>query len=94
MVDNKSIFAGGSMDDLLLTLFEAFDAQEASPEEKAAIRAADPIYNRAREKLTRDELDELWSAALRVGSADVETSFVRGFRLGARLMLEVLERDV
>ena len=41
------------------------------------------------------EFDSIWSAALDIGQSDQPVWFARGFRLGARLMLEVLgEREV
>ena len=36
------------------------------------------------------EFDSIWSAALDIGQSDQPVWFARGFRLGARLMLEAL----
>ena len=80
------------MDTILKTLFIALDEQqENSPEVKAALSAAEPAVQAAREKLNWEEFDRFWSAVMSAGTADVETCFARGFRAGARLMLEVLQ---
>lgn len=80
------------MDDILSTIFEAFDTESPSPKEKAALEAAEAPLKKAEEKLSWEEFDQLWNAVLAVGTADVEASFVRGLRVGARLMLEALGR--
>lgn len=79
------------MDEMILKLFEAFGGWDNSPEEKAAMEAAQPVMEQVEKKLTFEEFEDFWSAAMDVGTADVQTSFVRGFRAGARLMLEILE---
>ena len=48
---------------------------------------------RVGKKLTPEEADAVWAAAMQVGTADTQECFVRGFRLGARLMLDVLAED-
>ena len=82
------------MDAILKTLFIALDEQqETSPEVNAALAAAEPAVRPAQEKLSWEEFDRLWSAAMGIGAADVETCFARGFRAGARMMLEVLRGE-
>ena len=82
------------MNDILKTLFIALDEQqENTPETDAALKAAEPAVQAVRGKLTWEEFDAFWSAAVAVGTADVEDCFVRGFRAGARLMLEVLQGE-
>lgn len=82
------------MDAILKTLFMALDEQqENSPEVKAALAAAEPIVQATRDKLSREEFDQVWTAAMNVGTADVETCFVRGFRAVARVMLEILREE-
>ena len=79
------------MDYVLKTLFMALDEQQGnSPEMEAAINAAEPVFQTARDKLGCAEFDRVWTAAMNIGTADVETCFAQGFRVGARLMLEVL----
>lgn len=79
------------MSQLFSTLQEAFVSDDATPEEKAATRAAQPCFDRLCQVLPGREADEIWSAAVRIGLADAEGRFAAGFRLGAKLMLEVLE---
>lgn len=67
------------MDEIILKLFEAFDEGNVSPAEKAALKTAEPIVEQVRERLTLREFDQFWSAAINVGTADVEASFARGF---------------
>lgn len=84
------------------TLYELFDLLEQqhegtiSPEQKEAIGRADPWAKRLEELAASPaEFDSIWSAALDIEQADHPVWFARGFRLGARLMLEALgEREV
>lgn len=78
------------MDQILLKLFEAFNGDQVSPEEKAVWERVGPCIQEIEAKLSLEECGALWSAAMSVGAAEAEASFVRGFRLGARLMLEAL----
>ena len=78
-------------------LYELFDLVALSQdgkitkEQQAAELRAEPWVHRLEELAeTTDEFDGIWSAALEVGEADSPLWFARGFRLGARLMLEVL----
>ena len=82
------------MKSALLDLFDLWERQDdgtMSPKQKEANDRAQPWVERL-EQLTGniDEFDAIWGAALRVGEADHPVWFARGFRLGARLMLEVL----
>jgi len=79
------------MNDILKTLFIALDEQqERAPEVNAALNAAEPVLQAAQNTLGRKEFDRVWSAVMDIGTADVESCFVLGFRAGARLMLEAL----
>lgn len=73
-------------------LFDAYEEKE-SPESRAAVEAAQPIMDEMERKLTWEEYNRFWDAAMDVGTADEEASFARGFRLGARLMLDVLREE-
>ena len=81
------------MEKVLFELFDALDEDQVSPEEQAALDQAEEICRAVREKLTLREFDAFWDAAVRVGIADIKTSFAKGFRLGARVMLAVLNGD-
>ena len=83
-------------------IYELFDLLEQqhegtiSPEQKEAIDLAAPWAKRLEELAASPaEFDSIWSASMEIGQADQPVWFARGFRLGARLMLEVLgEREV
>ena len=82
------------MDAMLKTLFIALDEQQKnSPEVDAAMKAAEPVVQAARDKLGWKGFDQVWTAAMNVGAADVESCFAQGFRAGARMMLEVLREE-
>lgn len=81
------------MTDIFTTLEDAFVSDKAGPEERAALKAAQPYFDRLCQLLTLEEADELWFAAVQAGLADGHSRFAAGFRLGARLMLEVLEGE-
>ena len=79
------------MDAILKTIFIALDEEQGrAPEMGAALNAAEPVFAAAREKLSCAEFDRVWTAAMNIGTADVEHCFALGFRAGARLMLEAL----
>ncbi len=75
------------------TLFSVLDHTSASPAEQRALQEAAGTMERVGKKLTPEEADAVWAAAMQVGTADTQECFVRGFRLGARLMLDVLAED-
>ena len=75
------------------TLFSVLDHTSASPAEQRALQEAAGTMERVGKKLTPEEADAVWAAAMQVGPADARECFVRGFRLGARLMLDVLAED-
>ena len=82
------------MKSALSDLFDLLEQQyqdTLSPEQREAIQQADPWAKRL-EKLAASpaEFDSIWSAAMNIGQAEQPVWFARGFRLGARLMLEVL----
>lgn len=75
------------------TLFSVLDHTSVSPAEQRALQEAAGTMERVGKKLTPEEADAVWAAAMQVGTADTQECFVRGFRLGARLMLDVLAED-
>ena len=60
-----------------------------TPEYKAATAAMTKTWDAAHEKLSREELDELWSTAMALSVLEGYDDFRAGFRLGVSLMLEV-----
>jgi len=79
------------MNKVLYELFDALDEDQISPEEIDALEKAEPICAQVRDKLTWEELDQLWCSAFNVGAVEVKNSFSKGFRLGARVMMAVLQ---
>ena len=80
----------------LFNLLEQQPEGTISPEQKKAIDRAAPWAKRLEELAASPaEFDSIWSASMEIGQSDQPVWFARGFRLGARLMLEVLgEREV
>lgn len=79
------------MKSVLNELYELLDDGVRSPEMAQAEREVEPWAKRL-EELTADddEFDGIWAAAVHVGESELPLWFARGFRLGARVMLEVL----
>ena len=87
------------MKSALTDLFDLLEQQHEgtiSPEQKEAIDRAAPWAKRLEELAASPaEFDRIWSTSMEIGQSDQPVWFARGFRLGARLMLEVLgEREV
>ena len=59
----------------------------ATPEETAA---GEPYFDRLCQRFPPQEAEDIWDAALSAGAAGREECFLRGFRLGALLMLDLL----
>lgn len=59
-----------------------------TPEYKAATAAMTKTWDAAGEKLSREELDGLWSTAMELSLLEGYDDFRAGFRLGVSLMLE------
>ena len=78
------------MKSIINELLYACNGEKLSPGGRAARQAGEPVFLAIREKLSLEEFDQFWAAAMDVGCADIEASFAAGFRLGAKLMLEVL----
>ena len=81
------------MEGILHELFLIADPIPSSPEEWAAIRRFDGLCAALGEKLTGEEADRLLSAAVAVGTADLERSFIRGFQLGMQLTAAGLQGE-
>ena len=79
------------MEKILFDLFEALDDGNITSEEENALQQVEKICQNIQEKLTLQEFNEIWGAALQVGTARTKNSFAKGFRLGARVMMEVLK---
>ena len=65
-----------------------------TPEYKAATAAMAKTWDAAGEKLSREELDGLWSTAMELSLLEGYHDFRDGFRLGVSLLLEVFPQSV
>ena len=75
----------------LFNLLEQQVEDTMSPEQREALKRADPWAKRLEELAASPaEFDGIWSAALDIGQSDQPVWFARGFRLGMRLTLETL----
>ena len=78
------------MEQIYEKLYEAFVPPWATPEETAAGEAGEPYFDRLCQRFPPQEAEDIWDAALSAGAAGREECFLRGFRLGALLMLDLL----
>ena len=78
------------MEQIYEKLYEAFVPPWATPEETAAGEAGEPYFDRLCQRFPPQEAEDIWDAALSAGAAGREEYFLRGFRLGALLMLDLL----
>ena len=80
----QQIYAGG--------LAPICDAMPRVREYQEALQAHFRHYDALREKLTQREFDRFADEQLDLRPMDLEEQFLMGFRLGARLMIEVLDQ--
>lgn len=78
------------MNQLMETLFAAMDTTQPSEAEMRAVKAAKEAARAVEQRLTYDELENLWDAIMDIGLAGHQDSFTLGFRLGVQLTLEGL----
>ena len=81
------------MSDILHDLFLLADPDALSQEEREAVRRYDQVCAALGDKLTAEEEDRLLSAAVAVGTADLERCFAQGFRLGMQLAAAGLQGE-
>ena len=74
------------MEQIYEKLYEAFVPPWATPEETAA---GEPYFDLC-QRFPPQEAEDIWDAALSARAAGREECFLRGFRLGALLMLDLL----
>lgn len=77
------------MNDLMETLLDLLDSPQADTKIQARASAREAV-RAAEQRLTMDEFDDLWNAALEIFRTDDLNSFILGFRLGVQLTLEGL----
>ncbi len=78
------------MNQLMETLFELLKSPASTQAEKQAMIESGEIMEAVRERLTIEEFDNFWRAAMAIEEAGYLDSFTSGFRLGVQLTLEGL----
>ena len=79
------------MNQLMETLFELLKSPTSTKAEKQAMMESGEILEAVRERLTLEEFDKFWEAAMAIEEAGYLDSFTLGFRLGVQLTLEGLK---
>ncbi len=79
------------MEDVLSILYQAVLELPPSEEQKAVTRKMAPVHSRLNEMVGEDAGDEIWGAAMEVGTADSKDCFRRGFAMGFQLREELEE---
>ncbi len=77
------------MEDILSILYQAVLELPPTQEQKAVSRRMEPVHRRLNELAGEDAGDEIWGAALEVGTADSKDCFRRGFLMGFQLREEL-----
>lgn len=75
---------------VIQTLNEATFPEHITERECEVMRELGPYLEQIRQTISDEFLDGLQAAYYRLTTNDADTSFERGFRLGARLMMEVM----
>ena len=78
------------MSNLLELLRDCLGEAEITPELRELYRQSEPYFDELCRALGDRRADEIWMFAVGLGAVEEQASFSSGFRLGARLMLEVL----
>ena len=78
------------MNQLMENLFSLLESPMASEAERRAVKESEEAVRAIEKRLTPEEFENLWNAAMDIGDADCLSSFTLGFRLGVQLTLEGL----
>ena len=78
------------MSQLMENLFSLLESPMASEAERRAVKESEEAVRAVEKRLTPEEFENLWNAAMDIGDADCLSSFTLGFRLGVQLTLEGL----
>ena len=78
------------MNQLMENLFSLLGSPMATEAERRAVKESEEAVRAIEKRLTREEFENLWNAAMDIGDADCLSSFTLGFRLGVQLTLEGL----
>ena len=75
---------------LLDEIHEAFRPIQSSAKAKEKEKAVKPFYDTIRETLGREFTDKFYHADAQSWCVEVDEAFTLGFRMGVRLIMEVL----
>ena len=78
------------MSDLMDLLCDTLQSPRRTPELQRVYEETQPCYDELCQAVGIQRADEIWLAAVRVGSEEQRANFASGFRLGGQLLLEVL----
>ena len=78
------------MNQLMETLFDLLDGPCSLEAERKAVKESEKAIQAVKERLTLEEFDALWKAAMDIEDAGYLDSFALGFRLGMQLTIEGL----
>ncbi len=79
------------MEDIFSILYQAVLELPPTEEQKAVTRKMEPVHSRLNDLVGDDAGDEIWGAAIEVGTADSADCFHRGFAMGFQLQAELGE---
>ena len=78
------------MSKLMETLFDLLESPVASEAERRAVKESEKAVQAVKDRLTYEEFENLWKAAMDIEDSGYLDSFTFGFRLGVQLTLEGL----
>lgn len=79
------------MSKLMETLFDLLESPAASEAERRAVKESEKAVQAVKDRLTYEEFENLWKAAMDIEDSGYLDSFTFGFRLGVQLTLEGLK---
>ena len=79
------------MSKLMETLFDLLESPVASEAERRAVKESEKAVQAVKDRLTYEEFENLWKAAMDIEDSGYLDSFTFGFRLGVQLTLEGLK---
>ena len=78
------------MNQLMETLFELLESEQPTDAERRAVRESADALQAVKDRLTNEEFDKFWNAAMTIENACNLDCFTMGFRLGVQMTLEGL----
>ena len=79
------------MNQLMENLFDLLGGPYSTEAERRAVKESEKAIQAVKARLTFEEFDALWKAAMDIENAGYLDSFALGFRLGMQLTMEGLK---